>query len=42
MCANLDNESQLVILGGLHELLEREGVDYWVFGGWAVDLYVVE
>lgn len=39
MCASLANTSQLEALGRLHELFERHGIDYWVFGGWAVDLY---
>ena len=39
MCASDDNESQLAVLGRLHELLERHRIDYWVFGGWAVDLH---
>jgi hypothetical protein len=21
-----------------HELFHREGIEYWLFGGWAVDL----
>jgi hypothetical protein len=37
----LVNEAQqLSALAGLHDVLEREGIDYWVFGGWAVDLHV--
>jgi Uncharacterised nucleotidyltransferase len=39
MCADHDNESHLVVLGELHELLQRQRIEYWVFGGWAVDLY---
>jgi hypothetical protein len=39
MCASLDHESQLRALGRLHDLFEQQGIDYWVFGGWAVDLY---
>ena len=27
-------------IGRLHTLLSREGVDYWLFGGWAVDFHV--
>jgi|ERR671925_1077407 hypothetical protein len=30
---------QLSALGGLHELLDRAQLDYWLFGGWAVDFY---
>jgi Aminoglycoside-2''-adenylyltransferase len=37
--ADQDNESQLVVLGELHELFQQQRVDYWVFGGWAVDFY---
>jgi hypothetical protein len=32
-------EEQLAALGRLDELLEREGIDYWLFGGWAVDFH---
>jgi hypothetical protein len=39
MCASLDHESQLQALGRLHDLFEQQGIDYWVFGGWAVDLH---
>jgi hypothetical protein len=31
---------QLEALDGLHRLFERESIDYWLFGGWAVDLHV--
>jgi hypothetical protein len=34
-----DNGTQLQALGRLHELFQRHEIDYWVFGGWAVDLY---
>jgi hypothetical protein len=30
---------QLTALGHVHELLQRQGIDYWLFGGWAVDFY---
>jgi hypothetical protein len=30
---------QLAALAGLHHLLERHGVAYWLFGGWAVDFH---
>ena len=23
----------------MHELLDRHGIEYWLFGGWAVDFY---
>ena len=31
---------QLVALAGLHELLHGHAIDYWLFGGWAVDFHV--
>ena len=31
---------QLAALAGVHGLLVRAGVDYWLFGGWAVDFHV--
>jgi hypothetical protein len=37
----LPNESaQLAALAGLHALLTRSRVAYWLFGGWAVDFHV--
>jgi hypothetical protein len=33
-------ERQLAALGRVGELLRNAGVDHWLFGGWAVDLYV--
>jgi Aminoglycoside-2''-adenylyltransferase len=30
---------QLAALARVDELLERHGIEYWVFGGWAVDLH---
>jgi predicted ester cyclase len=30
---------QLAALAEIHELFEREAVDYWLFGGWAVDFH---
>ena len=30
---------QLAALARLHQLLERHGIEYWLFGGWAVDFY---
>lgn len=30
---------QLAALARLHELLQRHGIEYWLFGGWAVDFY---
>ena len=32
-------DDQLTALAALHDLFERHGIDYWVFGGWAVDLH---
>jgi lincosamide nucleotidyltransferase A/C/D/E len=31
---------QLETLRQIHERLEAQGIEYWVFGGWAVDLHV--
>jgi Aminoglycoside-2''-adenylyltransferase len=33
-------DEQLVALASVHELLDLHGIDYWLFGGWAVDFYV--
>jgi hypothetical protein len=33
------DEEQLAALGRLDRALERLGVDYWLFGGWAVDFH---
>jgi hypothetical protein len=30
---------QLAALARIHAVLEREGIDYWLFGGWAVDFH---
>jgi hypothetical protein len=30
---------QLAALARVHELLERYGIEYWLFGGWAVDFH---
>jgi hypothetical protein len=30
---------QLLALGQVGEQLEKAGIDYWLFGGWAVDFY---
>jgi aminoglycoside-2''-adenylyltransferase len=32
-------EEQLTALAQVHELLQRHGIEYWLFGGWAVDLH---
>jgi hypothetical protein len=34
------NQEQLSALAETHELLTRSGIDYWLFGGWAVDFHV--
>jgi hypothetical protein len=31
--------AQLAALADVHELLTRNGIEYWLFGGWAVDFY---
>jgi hypothetical protein len=31
--------AQLAALRRLHELLQRHGIAYWLFGGWAVDFH---
>src|SRR3954453_14466989 len=33
------DDEQLAALAELHELLASRGVDYWLFGGWAVDFH---
>jgi hypothetical protein len=30
---------QLAALAGVHQLFERHGIEYWLFGGWAVDFH---
>jgi hypothetical protein len=30
---------QFAALARVHELLERHGIEYWLFGGWAVDFH---
>jgi len=30
---------QLIALTRVHELFERHGIEYWLFGGWAVDFH---
>jgi hypothetical protein len=34
------DQVQLSALAETHELLTRSGIDYWLFGGWAVDFHV--
>jgi Aminoglycoside-2''-adenylyltransferase len=31
--------AQLATIGWLHTLLSEQGIDYWLFGGWAVDFH---
>jgi hypothetical protein len=33
------DEEQLAALAELHETLGGQGIDYWLFGGWAVDFH---
>jgi aminoglycoside-2''-adenylyltransferase len=35
----LNEERQLAALSWIHRLLAEHGVDYWLFGGWAVDFH---
>lgn len=35
----MSNTEQLVALADLDRLLERHRIEYWVFGGWAVDFH---
>ena len=30
---------QLRAIGWLHEVFAEQGIDYWLFGGWAVDFH---
>ena len=30
---------QLAALARIHELLDGQGIEYWLFGGWAVDFH---
>ena len=34
------HRDQLSAIAQTHELLTRGGIDYWLFGGWAVDFHV--
>jgi hypothetical protein len=34
------HRQQLSALAQTHELFTRSGIDYWLFGGWAVDFHV--
>jgi Aminoglycoside-2''-adenylyltransferase len=33
------DDEQLGALAELHELLDASGIEYWLFGGWAVDFH---
>jgi hypothetical protein len=35
----MSEAEQLNALARIHELLERHGIEYWLFGGWAVDFH---
>ena len=35
-------EAQLAAVGGLDHALTTAGIEYWLFGGWAVDFWVGE
>jgi hypothetical protein len=35
----VNEREQLATLRRVHELLTTDGIDYWLFGGWAVDFY---
>ncbi len=32
-------DHQMEAIGGLHRLFARRAIDYWLFGGWAVDFH---
>jgi hypothetical protein len=32
-------DPQLAALGSICDLFDREGIEYWLFGGWAVDFH---
>jgi Aminoglycoside-2''-adenylyltransferase len=38
----VSKEEQLAAVATLDELLGREALDYWLFGGWAVDFHAEE
>ena len=35
----MSESEQLAALARIHELLDGQGIDYWLFGGWAVDFH---
>lgn len=36
----MNEAQQLDAMASLHGMLDSAGIEYWVFGGWAVDLHV--
>lgn len=38
----MNRDEQLAALSRVHDLLAAEGIEYWLFGGWAVDFYAGE
>jgi hypothetical protein len=42
LCDNqrVREDAQLAALVSIHELLDACGIEYWLFGGWAVDFHV--
>ncbi|MEO5940689.1 MAG: aminoglycoside adenylyltransferase, partial [Candidatus Limnocylindrales bacterium] len=36
----MEREAQLAAIGRLDTMFDRAGVEYWIFGGWAVDFRV--
>ena len=42
MSAKASNAEQLTALGDVARLFDDAGVEYWLFGGWAVDFYAGE
>ena len=36
----MDAQEQLAALAEIGELLDEAGLDYWLFGGWAVDFHL--
>jgi aminoglycoside-2''-adenylyltransferase len=35
----VNRDAHLVALASIHELFGARGIDYWLFGGWAVDFH---
>jgi hypothetical protein len=36
----MSEPEQLAALSRVHSLFEQQGIEYWLFGGWAVDFHV--